>query len=191
MEERSLSEWVQRASEALQEIQNVAGRKPLDAARVQFPRGYLTEIGKRRLALGFVRSNTVRNNVAYTLMLHDVHMWILGRTDLAGLASDMVIKSCLATLGSVAEALITDATTPPLGKRQKFSSRADYLVTLGATDEMLAEDLKWLWDMRCRQHLFELTETEFDFYSQEDLDRAVDTVRRLLKSLDAFSKRSS
>jgi hypothetical protein len=29
--------------------------------------------------------------------------------------------------------------------------------------EQLKEDLDWLWDMRCRQHLYELADAEFDF----------------------------
>src|SRR6185437_9650026 len=109
-----IGELVSTAGEALQELQNLLGRSHRTDAKVRFPRGYLTELGTRRDRLRFLRSDTVRNNVAYTLMLYEVHSWILRRTDLAGLANDMVVKSCLAALGSVTEALLTDATSPPL-----------------------------------------------------------------------------
>jgi hypothetical protein len=70
-----LSEWVAEANWALQRLQAAVGREPRDAARIAFPRGYLREIGRWRLALPFVRNNLVRNSVSDTLMMHDVQAW--------------------------------------------------------------------------------------------------------------------
>jgi hypothetical protein len=59
----------------------ILGRDERSTGKVRFPRGFLSEAGKIRLHLKSVKSNAVRNNVAYTLMLHDVYLWILRRTD--------------------------------------------------------------------------------------------------------------
>ena len=97
----------------------------------------------------------------------------------------MVVKSCLAALGSVVEALLIDATSPPLGRRQKYTSRVTHLVGEAVVPQPLADELLWLWDMRCRQHLFELTFTEFDFYSMDHLARAERTLRDFAERLRA------
>lgn len=173
-----------QADEALQEIQNALGRDERTAGKVRFPRGFLQAAGKIRMHLRFVNRNVVRNNIAYTLMLHDVHLWLLRRTDLAGLARDMLVKACLTSLGSVAEALLIDHFTGRMGRRQKFTSRTKRLVDEGVICQQLKEDLDWLWGMRCRQHLYELMTAEFDFYRLEDHKRARATLSALVKALN-------
>ena len=171
------------ANERIQRIQHLARRERREAAKLRFPRGYLREAGRWRVALGFLRSNRLRNNVAYALMLHDVQAWLLHRTDLAGHARDMLVKGAVATLGSVAEAIAVDATTPPMGRRQRVASRVTYLRTESVIDETLKDDLLWLWETRNRQHLHELTVTEFDFYTPDDHPRAEAAVARLIVAL--------
>jgi hypothetical protein len=173
------------ANESIADIQRLVKRHVVDDARIMFPRGYLREIGVWRTRLGFVRSNAVMNNVAYTLMMHDAQGWLLKRTDLGGTARDMIAKAAIASLAAVAEALLTDATTPPLGKRQSMASRIAVLMKAMALPPQLADDLKWLWDVRNRQHLFELTSSEFSFYSPEDQPRAESAVARLLEAFSA------
>lgn len=116
-------------------------------------------------------------------MMHDVQSWILKRTDLAGHARDMLAKAAMAALGGVAEALLVDATSPPMGKRQPTKPRIDALV---ADDTVTAEagtDLYWLWDMRNRQHLAGLDASEFDFYPPDAHPRAEAAVGGLIAAL--------
>ena len=165
------AELVECAAEVngpIQRIQDLAGRETRDSARIRFPRGYLREVGRWRFALGFVRSNQVRNTVADTLMLHDVQAWVLKRTDLAGHARDMLVKGAIGTLGGIAEALLIDATTPPMGRRQKIASRVKRLEEELVLDSELSLDLSWLWDIRNLQHLHSLPTREFDFYTFND-----------------------
>ena len=84
----------------------------------------------------------------------------------------MVVKACLASLGSVAEALLIDHFAGRMGRRQKFTSPTKRLLEDGLVGEQLKEDLDWLCDMRCRQHLYELADAEFDFYRLDDHKRA-------------------
>ena len=53
------------------------GPRCREAAQITFPRGYLLEIGRWRLALPFVRNTLVRDSVADTLMMHEVERWVL------------------------------------------------------------------------------------------------------------------
>lgn len=169
---RQVATLAEEAGVALQEVQRQLGRDDHDAAKVRFPRGYLIEIGRWRLALRFVRSNAVRNNVAYTLMMYDAQTWLVRRTDLAATARDMIVKAAISSLGSIIEALVVDATTPPMGRRQKMYSRIERLVADGGIPSELEPELKWLWDTRNRQHLQDLSGSEFDFYDIGMLPRA-------------------
>ena len=176
------------ANAAIQRIQDLAGREQSEAARIRFPRGYLREAGRWRAALPFVRANNVRNNVAYTLMMHDVQAWVLKRTDLAGHARDMLVKGAIAVLGSIAEALLIDYTSPPMGRRQRFSSRVEHLTETTVLDEELAGELLWLWSLRNRQHIYELTAPEFNFYSADDHPRAEAAVARLIVAMQVAGR---
>lgn len=176
------------ASAAIQRIQDLAGRAQTEGARIRFPRGYLREAGRWRAALLFVRANNVRNNVAYTLMMHDVQAWVLKRTDLAGHARDMLVKGAIAVLGSIAEALLIDYTSPPMGRRQKFGSRVSRLKEAAVLDEELADELLWLWSLRNRQHIYELTAPEFNVYSPDDHPRAESAVARLIVAMQGAAR---
>ena len=118
-------------------------------------------------------------------MLHDVQAWLLKRTDLEGQAREMLVKGAITTLGGVAEAILIDVTSPPLGRRQKMASRVKHLHDGQALDDSLRDDLLWLWDTRNRQHLYELDAPEFDVYSRDDHPRAEATVAKLIKVLQA------
>ncbi len=178
-----LAECAAEVNGSIQRIQDLAGRETRASARIRFPRGYLREIGRWRFALGFVRSIKVRSMVADTLMLHDVQAWVLKRTDLSGHARDMLVKGTIGTLGGIAEALLIDATTPPMGRRQKIASRVKRLEDELVLDSELCSDLSWLWDIRNRQHLHSLPTRDFDFYTLEDHPRAEATVARFVLAL--------
>jgi len=184
MNPSELTTLAAEASERIADIQRLCGRTEAEEAKISFPRGFIITAGKRRMRLAFVRRNSVRNNIAYTLILYDVYLWVLKRTDLAGTARDMLVKACLATLGAVVEALLNDWYAGRMGKRQKFTSRTKRLVHDGIIDAGLQGELDWLWDMRCRQHLYELSSSEFEFYSIADQRRAALAVGNLLERLN-------
>jgi hypothetical protein len=183
--DHELREVAAQASSAIQQLQAKVGKDRREAAEISFPRGYLLEISRWRFALQFVRSSLVRNGVADTLMMHDVQGWVLYRTDLAGHARDMLVKSAIGVLGSIAEALLIDATSPPMGQRQKFASRVQRLKDEGVLQEAAAIDLTWLWEIRNRQHLHALTAREFDVYTSKDHPRAEGTLAALIVALQS------
>ena len=95
----------------------------------------------------------------------------------------MLVKGTIGTLGGIAEALLIDATTPPMGHRQKIASRVKKLENDLVLNSELCLDLSWLWDIRNRQHLHSLRTRDFDFYTLDDHPRAETTVARLVHAL--------
>lgn len=175
----------------LQTVQNYLGSDRTREARVRFPRGFLRTAHMGRQRLDFVKKSALRTNLAYSLLLSDVYLWVLLRTDLAGTARDMLVKANLALAGSIAEALLADHYHGVLGKRQRFTSRTAKLVADGVITQKAKDDLDWLWDVRCKQHLFEIDDSEFDAYSLHDNERGVTTMNGLIDALHACALRSS
>jgi len=67
---------------------------------------------------------------------------------------------------------------------EKFASRVEHLRGSVVIEQSLAEELLWLWDLRNRQHLHELTAPDFDFYSSiDDHPRAEAAVACLIAAL--------
>lgn len=100
-----LTETIERTGADLQAIQDYVGREFARPCKVRFPRGFIRTADHFRSRLLFVADQTLRQNLSYTLMLHDVQRWILVRTDLTGTLKEMLIKDAIVLLGNVAETL--------------------------------------------------------------------------------------
>jgi hypothetical protein len=90
--DKELRDAVDQASALLQEITDYTGRKARNDAVVRFPRRFLRTAAEHRDRLKFISDKTVRANLSYTLMMSDVVYWTLIRTDLSGMAHEMLIK---------------------------------------------------------------------------------------------------
>jgi hypothetical protein len=178
-----LREAIAEASWLLQLVSDYTGRQSRDDARLRFPRGFLRTAVQWRDTLSFIRKPTLRTNLSYQLMLGDVYLWLLTKTDLSGTARDMLVKAVMVHAGGMAEAMLVDFFDGKMGKRQRFTSRTKQLVADGLITPHLQAELNWLWDMRCRQHLFELDQTEFYAYDANHLTRAETAIEGLMKAL--------
>ena len=187
--DRQLADAVAQANELLQAIQDHVGRDVRPEAQLRFPRGYLRTNLEARKLLAFVRKPRLKQNLAYSVMLGEVYAWLLQRTDLSGIAHEMVVKAYLALGGSIAEALLADHFEGVMGKRQKFKSRSMRLQQEGVIDASLRAELDWLWDARCKQHLFEIDHSEFYAYSPGDFDRATTATSKLIAALSVGRER--
>lgn len=178
---------VEQASVLLQSIQNYTAKRncthaEIPQAKVRFPRGFLRTAEFQRQRLNFVKDKNLRSNLAYTLMLSDAVLWVLIRTDISGTAGDMLCKLFLFLLGTLTESMTKDYLKGICGKNYKV--RTQYLVEQKIIDEVLKEDLDWLWDVRNRMHLFQLEQKEHsNEYNSYSHIRAVETFRGLLYSL--------
>lgn len=186
MEEPSpgtLSDAVLCANIGLQGVQDRVGLQEVNDAKVRFPRGYLRTSHEARKLFRFVTRHPLQANLGYAVQGADVFGWLLTRTDISNIAKDMVVKSFLAVVGGIAEAVMTYHYESATGWRQTFATRAEHLEADGIIDRMLREELMWLWDKRCRQHVFEINASEFYEYEEGDYARARAAINGLIRSL--------
>jgi hypothetical protein len=179
-----LAAAVEEAGALLQSIQDYVGRDFTRPAKVRFPRGYIrtAEEGRRRLA--FLEDQRLRSNIAYTMQLADVQHWLMMRTDLSGMAKEMVIKLQIFLLGTIVESVTKVFLRGRCGGN--FTRRAAYLHEQGIVSEALSQDIVWLWDMRNRMHLFQLEEIEWlaNEYTVANHNKAVRTFRELITAIN-------
>ena len=148
--EAKLEEAVEKAGELLQAIQDYCGRDNITKAKVRFPRGYIRTASTQRGRLRFIKDQDLKSNLAYTLMLSDVVLWNLIRTDISGTANQMLIKLFIFLGGSMIESITRDYLKGICGKN--FKKRTEYLVNNSVIPEDLKQELDWVWDTRNNIH---------------------------------------
>ena len=155
----------------------------IQAAKVRFPRGYIRTAAIARKKIHFIKPEALQSNISYTMMLTDVQHWLLSRTDLAGTAREMVIKLQIFLIGTIAESITKAYLKGKCG--DGYKKRTNYLVTEGLIGNALKEDLDWLWDIRNKMHLFQVTDSEWlsKDYSVENHNRAMTAFNKLLTCL--------
>lgn len=178
-----LAEAVDEVDRLLQDIQNYAQRDFNRPARIRFPRGYIRTATEQRARLPFLRDSNLKSNIAYVMLLSDVLHWLLVRTDLGGTAKEMLIKLQLFLLGSIVESITKVTLRGRCGGN--YCRRTEYLENHGVITAQLRADLDWLWEMRNRMHLFQLTDSEWNIadYTVAALNRGVRAFQGLLAAL--------
>jgi hypothetical protein len=178
-----LREAVDEASVLIQQIQDYVGRDFSKPAKLRFPRGYLRTAEESRRRVNFLTDPTIRSNIAYTIQLADVQHWILNRTDLSGIAKEMVIKLQMFLLGTIIESVTKNYLRGRCGGN--FAKRTQYLLDDKLIDTALKTDIDWLWNIRNNMHLFQLDDIEWSSndYTLANHNRAVRTFRRLVIAL--------
>lgn len=181
--EEELAEAVAEAGRLVQEIQNYVGRDFSRPARLRFPRGYLRTASQARRRVAFLNDRQLQSNIAYTLQLADVQHWLLVRTDLSGMAKEMVIKMQIFLLGTVIESITKVYLRGTCGGN--FKRRTTFLLQEGYITEDLQTDVEWIWDLRNNMHLFQLEDIEWssEDYTVANHNRAVRAFRELLDAL--------
>jgi hypothetical protein len=183
--DEELAQKVVEASALLQEIQDYVGRDFSKSAKIRFPRGYLRTAAEARGRIPFVKDANLRSNVSYTMLLSDVQHWLLVRTDLSGIAKEMIIKLQMFLLGSIIESLTKVYLKGKCGGN--FCRRTAYLKDHGFISEELQTDIDWLWDMRNKMHIFQVDNSEWQSadYTVANHNRAVKAFKSLLGNLNA------
>lgn len=180
-----LASAVAEVGDKLQQIQDYLGQNPAGEHKVRFPRGFLRTANHFRNKLFFLDDRDVRDNLAYALILSDVYRWITNRTDLFGIAREMIIKSGIVLSGSIAETMIVEYTRGKINRQHGFCRRCDRMVADRIISGQLGEELKWLWEIRGGIHIYEVGEREYERYSMADYNRSIYTLRTLREELGA------
>lgn len=186
---RELQYAVDKTGELLQEIQNYCVQnggnwREVPAAKVRFPRGFIRPASLQRRRIPFVQDKALKDNIAYTLILSDVILWLQIRTDLWGTPNEMLTKLYVFLIGSLCESITKDYLSGVCGKNYK--GRTEYLVKTEIISPELKADLDWLWDTRNKMHLFQLEDREYENeYNGACHSRCVKAFRKLVASLAA------
>ena len=182
-----LTKAAEQAGILLQQIQNYLEENDLNwsecpEAKIRFPRGFIRQAGLQRKRLDFLENRALKDNLAYTLILSDVVLWLKIRTDLWGTPKEMLTKLYVFLIGTLVESITKEYLEGICGKN--FKRRNEFLVENGVIDGDLKVDLDWLWDTRNRMHLFQLDTREYENdYDEKCHRRCVKTFRRLLAAL--------
>lgn len=173
---------VLEAGSALQALQDEFAREGVAHARVRFPRGFIRKAGALRANLPQLGSEVQRRNASYALMTLDVFRWLVVRTDLSGPALSMIVKEGISLLGALCEWLTKEGARGHAGNRP-YTARTQKLVELGHITRELKGELDWVWDIRCNEHIHEVTSLEHEKYSRADYNRAIKAYRGLRDAL--------
>ena len=108
-----LKKAAEQAGDLLQQIHDYCAENNLnwamcDEAKVRFPRGFICQAGAQRMRLRFVQDQGLRDNLAYTLILSDVVLWVKLRTDLWGTPKHMMTKLYAFLIGTLCESITKD-----------------------------------------------------------------------------------
>lgn len=177
---------VARVSTDLQNIQNYLAQENHQDAKIRFPRGFIRTAAHFRQWFIFLNDETLRRNVAYTLILSDVYCWLLNRTDIFGTAKEMIIKEGICLVGSLCESVTKDVLNGVVGKKKGYKDRTKYLLDNGVIDTGLKTELDWVWDTRNNEHLFLVEILEHKHYKLSDYNRAIKALRQLRNQLDIY-----
>lgn len=177
---------VRRASSDLQDIQIYLGHGNHADAKVAFPRGFIRKAKYFRSRFVFLGDETLKRNIAYTLILSDVYRWLLNRTDISGTAKEMIIKEGICLVGSVCESMTKDVLNGAVGKKKGYKDRTKYMLDNDIVDAKLKEELDWVWDTRNNEHLFLVEIREHEHYKLADYNRAIKALRNLRDKLDEY-----
>ncbi len=197
--EAQLKDAVDTVSEMLQEIQAYAekqGAHPRQGLRngvVSFPRGFLRTAAQGRSYFSFIQNEELQSNLAYTMILSDTLHWLLVRTDISGIARQMLVKLQLFLGGTIVESVTLSVLKGHCGG--SYAKRLEYLQRQQIIQTELKDKLIWLWGMRNNIHLEGIDSSEYhsNEYTTESLNKAVLAVRGLCQalSLKAFSSPST
>ena len=173
---------ISQADEALQTIQDYLDRKNDPKGRIRFPRGFIRTAGTLRSTLPILGTEVQRRNVSYSLMMTDVLRWLVVRTDLSGAALSMVVKEAISILGAVCEWMTKEGTRGH-GSKKSYVDRTARLVELGNIPMKLKVELDWVWEIRCKTHVYKVTDLEHKKYTRADYNRALRAYKGLREAL--------
>lgn len=181
---QDLSDAIEKVNLFLQEIQDYVGNSSTRPHRIRFPRGHIRTARYFRSRVFFVIDEILQRNISYALMLHDLHHWILTRMDLIGTVKEMLIKDAIVLLGNIAETLTRIPMPSESARKKSYNKRTQTLESMRVISASLHTDLKWLWETRCKCHIYLAKMHEYSLYTMTDYNRAVTTLRSFCDALE-------
>ena len=185
--EEQLRVAVREASSLIQMAHDYvkANSQHSELLKLRFPRGFLPTAARHRQKLSFVEDATLKANLSYALMTHDVLRWLFVHTDLSGQAQEMLIKEAVCLIGNVCESLSLRPGVEGLGRNSGFRRRIARYLELATIDQRVHDDLDWLWGKRNQEHLADVPFREWSHYTRRDWIKSVKAYKAFRDALAA------
>lgn len=181
-----LAERLEIVNRGIQDITDYLNQQNSNDGLIRFPAGYLRTCAQHRAEYAFIADEHLKSNIAYTLMTLDVVIWINNRTTLTGQAMSMLLKVAIILITSIIESLVRyqqrNIVWPPR-QRVTYRTRISRLVTDGVVDDILEQELNWIWDRRQSVHLYQISGGEFMEYNATEVARAMAVCSSLRSAL--------
>ncbi|MEO0005563.1 MAG: hypothetical protein ABIK49_06145 [candidate division WOR-3 bacterium] len=160
------------------ELEKCITSEKIEKVEIPFPCGVLRTARYFRQELTFIKDNTLKRNLAYHLILTDLHRWILNRFGIGLTAKEMFIKEGICLLGNICAAVVRHiawrlGTKKRKGRDPGIKACLTFLVQKGIFDNEFKKYLEWLWNIRCNEHIEYLKDWEYQKYSLKDYNQAV------------------
>lgn len=157
---------VSELSNKLQKLESSTKELKGKSFKINFPRGVLGVATKFRGELTFIADETLKRNISYHLILADFYKWFLSRFSIWLTAREMLIKEVICLYGNICAAVVRTI------EKKGVNPSIIQLHKREIIDDKLKEGLLWLWDTRCKEHIENLREWEYNKYSLSDFERA-------------------
>jgi hypothetical protein len=182
---------IDQISNLFQKLEEQIKEYKLEKVEVKFPRSVIRTANFFRGRLTFISDEILKTNIAYHLMLIDLYKWILNRFDIALTAKEMLIKDGISLWGNIAEAVLLHVAKLLKADEKKigFYKACTILYKNGIISRQMKEDLKWLWSMRCKEHLANLPEREYYKYNLDQYNKSA-SIWQSLEEMLRNAKRS-
>ena len=131
---KDLAAVAYRVSEGLSEMQTNLGTSDSPHGKIKFPADTFAPHFSAREQLWYIKDETIKRNLGYAHQQADVLRWIINRTDLSGVAKEMIIKEIICLAAAIVETLTKQITAQEAlcGKKRSFAQRCDILKDAGA-----------------------------------------------------------
>jgi hypothetical protein len=191
--DQELAVAVAQASELIKSIQEYCNRTNREDAKIKFPRGLIRTADTYRARFPAYLDRDKISNCSYSFMFLDVLWWLSSRTDITGVAKQMILKSAIITLGTVLEACLY---VPNLPKSKLLSNQCNAGVKervenghkRGWISKAECEALSQLWDHRTNVHQKKIqTDSELDLYNAERINVSHAALLNLLAKLKEWN----
>jgi len=179
----------QLAYEIGSDLQKIEGIYPQDSSnslqiKIPFPLGVLGKVEDFMKELSFLSDKILKRNLAYHLLLADFYKWFLDRFNILFTGQEMLIKEAIGLYGRICAAVVAN-----ISGRKGFMPGVKDISKNRIIDDILKEDLEWLWNTRCKEHIENLKEVEYEKYSLENFEKAILIWERLKKSCQKTKKK--
>ncbi len=135
--------------------------------KIRFPRGVLRKVKDIEIKLPFIKSEVLKRNTAYHLLLCDFYCWLLTRFDIDFTAKEMLIKQNIVLTGSICHAIVSHLTG-----RKGFTPAVKELAHRRIIDDDLEKELLWLWEIRNKIHFHSVEKIEFRNYTLDNFNKS-------------------